>query len=69
MAAIQPIPAKGFFQEISVLHKCANPNCSSLFRNLGHGKLFLLDSDISGPLRAGLLWCGWLAADYTARAD
>ena len=31
-----------------MLHKCANPDCSSLFRNLGHGKLFLLDNDIFG---------------------
>ena len=37
-----------------MLHKCANPDCSSLFRNLGHGKLFLLDSDISGLAASGI---------------
>lgn len=31
-----------------MIHECANPDSSSLFRNLGHGKLFLLDRDISG---------------------
>ena len=30
-----------------MLHKCANPDCSSLFRSLSHGKLFLLDNDIA----------------------
>src|SRR5580700_3568526 len=29
----------------SVLHKCANPACPSLFRSLNLGKLFLLDTD------------------------
>ena len=28
-----------------MLHKCANPACSSPFRSLGRGKLFLLDRD------------------------
>jgi hypothetical protein len=28
-----------------VLHKCANPACSSLFRSLSRGKLFLLQTD------------------------
>jgi hypothetical protein len=28
-----------------VLHKCANPACSSLFRSLSLGKLFLLDTE------------------------
>jgi hypothetical protein len=28
-----------------VLHKCANPACSSLFRSLSVGKLFLLDTE------------------------
>jgi hypothetical protein len=28
-----------------VLHKCANPACSSLFRSLSRGKLFLVDID------------------------
>jgi hypothetical protein len=28
-----------------VLHKCANPDCSSVFRRLSHGKLFLLEID------------------------
>ena len=30
-----------------MLHKCANPACSSLFRTLSHGKLFLLETDRS----------------------
>jgi len=28
-----------------MLHKCANPDCSSLFRRLSHGKLSLLEID------------------------
>jgi hypothetical protein len=36
-----------------VLHKCANPDCSSLFRSLSHGKLFLLDSDIAATVASG----------------
>ena len=28
-----------------MLHKCANPACSSLFRSLSLGKLFLLDTE------------------------
>jgi hypothetical protein len=28
-----------------MLHKCANPDCSSVFRRLSHGKLFLLEID------------------------
>jgi hypothetical protein len=35
-----------------MLHKCANPDCSSVFRRLSHGKLFLLEVDQtaeSGP--------------------
>jgi|SRR5580700_1789910 hypothetical protein len=31
----------------SVLHKCANPACPSLFRSLNLGKLFPLDRDSS----------------------
>jgi hypothetical protein len=27
-----------------VLHKCANPNCTSPFRKLSEGKLFLVDT-------------------------
>jgi len=27
-----------------VLHKCANPNCTSPFRKLSQGKLFLVDT-------------------------
>ena len=30
-----------------MLHKCANPACSSLFLSLSLGKLFLLDTDNS----------------------
>jgi hypothetical protein len=36
-----------------VLHKCANPDCSSLFRSLSHGKLLLLDSDIAATEVSG----------------
>lgn len=36
-----------------MLHKCANPDCSSLFRSLSHGKLFLLDSDIAAAELSG----------------
>jgi hypothetical protein len=32
-----------------VLHKCANPNCTSPFRKLSQGKLFLVDTQ---PLEA-----------------
>ena len=32
-----------------MLHKCANPNCSSPFRKLSQGKLFLVDAQ---PLEA-----------------
>ncbi len=28
-----------------MLHKCANPACTSLFRSLSMGKLFLLETD------------------------
>ena len=34
-----------------MLYKCANPACSSLFRSLSHGKLFLLHTD--GPAAGG----------------
>jgi hypothetical protein len=27
-----------------MLHKCANPACLTAFRNLGHGKLFQIES-------------------------
>jgi hypothetical protein len=37
-----------------VLHKCANPACSTLFRSLSRGKLFLLDRDTSAPLPSGV---------------
>jgi hypothetical protein len=36
-----------------MLHKCANPACSSLFRSLGRGKLFLLDRD-PAPVASGV---------------
>jgi hypothetical protein len=37
-----------------MLHKCANPDCPSLFRSLSHGKLFLLDCDIAVPTAPGV---------------
>ena len=37
-----------------MLHKCANPACSSLFRSLSHGKLFLLDIDSSAAIASGI---------------
>jgi len=38
-----------------VLHKCANPSCSTPFRKLNQGKLFLVESDAleKAPPRAG----------------
>jgi hypothetical protein len=33
-----------------VLHKCANPNCPSVFRRLSQGKLFLVETDSPTPL-------------------
>jgi hypothetical protein len=30
-----------------VLHKCANPACPSVFRNLGRGQLFLVETEVS----------------------
>jgi hypothetical protein len=47
-----------------MLHKCANPACSSLFRSLGRGKLFLLDRDTR------LIWRGgWRHASPLSRSD
>ncbi len=54
MAAIQPIQVEASSRRPSVLHKCANPACPSLFRSLSRGKLFLLDSDISAPVESGI---------------
>ncbi len=31
-----------------MLHKCANPNCTSPFRKLSQGKLFLVDTPREG---------------------
>jgi hypothetical protein len=31
-----------------MLHKCANPNCTSPFRKLSQGKLFLVDTPLEG---------------------
>jgi len=36
-----------------MLHKCANPACSSLFRSLSRGKLFLLDR-VTAPVASGV---------------
>jgi hypothetical protein len=44
------IPGDSFFQETSVLHKCANPDCLILFRSLSDGKFFLLDNQVAGPV-------------------
>jgi hypothetical protein len=33
-----------------VLHKCANPDCSSVFRRLSQGKLFLVETDSTAML-------------------
>jgi hypothetical protein len=35
-----------------VLHKCANPNCTSPFRKLSQGKLFLVDTQPLEDLEA-----------------
>jgi hypothetical protein len=32
-----------------MLHKCVNPNCSTVFRSLGCGKLFQIESQVSLP--------------------
>ncbi len=37
-----------------MLHKCANPACSSVFRSLNRGKLFLLDGDTSASVASGI---------------
>lgn len=36
-----------------MLHKCANPACSSLFLSLSLGKLFLLDTENSAAAASG----------------
>lgn len=50
MINIQPLQVDGVSRRPSVLHKCANSACSSLFRSLSRGKLFLLDT--GGPAAA-----------------
>jgi hypothetical protein len=54
MAAIQPFWLTASSRRPSVLYKCANPACPSLFRSLSRGKLFLLDSDTYAPVASGL---------------
>jgi hypothetical protein len=54
VATIQLIRLTARYQERpSVLHKCANPACSSLFLSLSRGKLFLLDTDYSAAAASG----------------
>ena len=58
MAAIQLIRLTATLPERpSVLHKCANPACPSLFRSLSRGKLFLLDTDNSAAAASGNRTC------------
>jgi hypothetical protein len=52
-AAIRPILVATSSRRLSMLHKCANPACSSLFRSLNRGKLFLLDRD-TAPVASGV---------------
>ena len=37
-----------------MLHKCANPACTSLFRSLSVGKLFLLETDYGEELTSAV---------------
>ena len=37
-----------------MLHKCANPLCPTVFRSLGHGKLFQIESRQCYKVEAGL---------------
>jgi len=39
-----------------MLHKCANPNCTSPFRNLNQGKLFLVDTPLAAPESKRTRW-------------
>ena len=41
-----------------MLHKCANPNCSSLFRKLSQGKLFLVDTPLDASDARRTRWRG-----------
>lgn len=54
MLNIQPFQVDGVSRRPSVLHKCANPACSSLFRSLSRGKLFLLATDASAVMASGI---------------
>jgi hypothetical protein len=45
-SAIQVTQAKAS----SMLHKCANPDCSRLFRRMTEGKLFVVETDSPLPL-------------------
>ena len=38
-----------------MLHKCANPACTSLFRSLSMGKLFLLETDYGEGLTPAIV--------------
>jgi hypothetical protein len=39
-----------------MLHKCANPNCTSPFRNLSQGKLFLVDTPLAAENAKRTRW-------------
>ena len=41
-----------------MLHKCANPNCSSPFRKLSQGKLFLVDTPVEASDARRTRWRG-----------
>lgn len=59
-----------------MLHKCANPACTSLFRSLSVGKLFLLETDYGEELtpavaprsRRHLPFAVWSAIGYAMHA-
>jgi hypothetical protein len=55
MAANQLTQVDASVRRPSVLHKCANPACSSLFRSLSRGKLYLLDRENSAPVATGVV--------------
>jgi len=39
-----------------MLHKCANPNCTSSFRKITEGKLFLVDTTLEVPDTTRTRW-------------
>ncbi len=57
-----------------MVSKCANPDCSAVFRYLREGRLFHFESPISNPLRTGAgtrntgsYECFWLCATCSVK--